>query len=279
MVTCLSCGQKLNDKARFCSACGQSVIGEADIQSQRMEVFEGVIHKCPNCGEVVDAFSIKCSSCGYEFRDIKSSSAVERFAEKLHRLGTRSKSKKISLIREFSVPNTREDLLEFLILALSNIDVTAYEGDSTYDKNLSNAWISKLDQVYCKAMLLFGKEPELKEIRKLYEDKLKRIHNGKVRRFWLVLAVIIGITVVMVFSFVCIVSEETKERIEKKDMELKSVVEDINYDFIRGDYDAALIKANTLYFDEGLSKSKSEDWDNQRESLINQIEQKKGKSK
>ena len=49
-------------------------------------MYEGYIHKCPNCGEVLEAFVTVCPACGYEIRDAKSSSSVQELASKLENI-------------------------------------------------------------------------------------------------------------------------------------------------------------------------------------------------
>lgn len=76
---CPYCGTKLDERARFCKNCGEAIHGDAqeahrtsDEQSnptERKTVYEGYIHKCPNCGEVLNAFEMNCPTCGYELRD------------------------------------------------------------------------------------------------------------------------------------------------------------------------------------------------------------------
>lgn len=43
----------------------------------------GDIKKCPACGAITESFSIKCSDCGTEFRNIEASNSVIKFFEKL----------------------------------------------------------------------------------------------------------------------------------------------------------------------------------------------------
>ncbi|MBE5713552.1 MAG: hypothetical protein EGR22_05085 [Ruminococcaceae bacterium] len=38
---------------------------------------------CSNCGEVLNSFVEKCSSCGYELRNSKSLESINEFALKL----------------------------------------------------------------------------------------------------------------------------------------------------------------------------------------------------
>lgn len=69
-------------------------------------------------------------------------------------------------------------------------------------------------------------------------------------------------------------SEEIREtRLEKK---LNATVVEIQQDISEGNYDAARIKANGLRFDKNLDEDKAKQWDEQREYLIEFIEEKKG---
>lgn len=151
MAFCINCGQELAEGAKFCANCGKAVTGESTI-SQRKTVYEGNLHKCPNCGEVLNSFVTNCPTCGHEIRDAQGVSSVRQLAIKLEQLeskrppkkgtnifaqifsgGTQLQSideQKIDLIRNFSIPNTKEDVLEFIVLAAANIDLKVYGLDS-----------------------------------------------------------------------------------------------------------------------------------------------------
>ena len=118
MVFCSNCGEKLNDGAKFCHACGASTSG-IPTQQKREQEYAGKIIKCPNCGEVLDSFVTVCPACGYELRGSSASSSVREFAMKLDNAAT--DAKKVSIIRNYPVPNTKEDIFEFMILASTNI--------------------------------------------------------------------------------------------------------------------------------------------------------------
>ena len=51
MAFCINCGQELTEDAKFCANCGQAV-GNNSSTSQRKTVYDGELHKCPNCGEL-----------------------------------------------------------------------------------------------------------------------------------------------------------------------------------------------------------------------------------
>ena len=56
MAFCVNCGQQLGEGAKFCTNCGQTVTTHKTESSERKTVYDGEIHKCPNCGEIIDAF-------------------------------------------------------------------------------------------------------------------------------------------------------------------------------------------------------------------------------
>ena len=79
---CTKCGQKLANEAAYCSACGAIVEKSvAADQGSRKQVYVGEIRKCPNCGEALSAFEVKCHACGFELQNIAGSKAVVELAE------------------------------------------------------------------------------------------------------------------------------------------------------------------------------------------------------
>lgn len=56
MSFCNNCGKELVPGAKFCFECGTPVIynqyNDNSPNTKRKVVFEGEIHKCPNCGEI-----------------------------------------------------------------------------------------------------------------------------------------------------------------------------------------------------------------------------------
>jgi hypothetical protein len=109
---------------------------------------EGDIKKCPSCGSSVASFSTTCKDCGHEFRNTTANKSIQElflllneiensrkvevsnpltsmgksFASVLEGKGAfimnNDDSKKIEIIKNFPIPNTKEDILEFLSLAI-----------------------------------------------------------------------------------------------------------------------------------------------------------------
>ena len=236
---CKNCGEKLMPNSKFCNYCGtptdnikneEKVIEEKKKETNREElaerkiIYDGKIHKCPNCGEVLDSFITNCPVCGYELRDSKNSSAIEELSRKLEEIEekrdktnlsnkilgafnlsdglTKTDEQKISLIRNFPIPNTKEDLYEFLILSKSNIEIDAYENTQIKSAKLalSDAWKAKFEQAYQKAKLLFKNDVRMIEINRMYEEIDKSINKAK-RKVWVILGVSLGVLIVM-YAFI-----------------------------------------------------------------------------
>lgn len=205
MAFCVNCGQELVDGAKFCANCGIA-LGDNRTGEQRKTIYEGELHKCPNCGELINAFVTNCPACDYEIRGKKASSSVKEFADKLEQLEMmretqKSKSvigklygsdgqlnktdeQKISFIRSFSIPNTKEDILEFMILAASNIDLKLYglgnQGVITASQRaVSDAWLAKFEQAYEKATLSFSDSSDFSKIKGIYDKKTKQLKKKK----------------------------------------------------------------------------------------------------
>ena len=216
MAFCSVCGKELSDGARFCTFCGTPT-PDANKNPQ----FEGVIKKCPNCGEIINSFTVKCPTCGFEIRGIQATSSVKELAAKLQQLdSTRPRgrwhlypSQNISstdeqianLISSFAIPNTKEDLFEFFIMASSNINLETYginrDAVSGGQKAISRAWEAKYEQAYNKACISFANEPEFARIDEIYKKKQGQISSSKKKYIAFCVGLIVFIVIAYAFVF------------------------------------------------------------------------------
>ena len=87
---------------------------------------------CPNCGKQVNSMTLKCD-CGYEFTNTAVRSSVQILADKIEKITNEAskisneadregkKTKEIvDAITIYPVPNTKEDIIEFCAMAISN---------------------------------------------------------------------------------------------------------------------------------------------------------------
>ncbi len=222
MAFCVNCGKELVDGARFCAFCGTKVgtvspqtppIPQIQPNTQRQQEYVGKVFKCPNCGEVISQSTARCPSCGYEISGKEANETVSRFSQQLMELESRRGQEKtsigqtianaffnpsannrgsnvdaqiLSLIKSFPIPNTIEEISEFMYLAVGNIDVNlskntmlnntpGYRQQGGVQREISDAWVAKMQQVYAKAERTFPNDPAFQQLRDIYLAKMKEL--------------------------------------------------------------------------------------------------------
>jgi hypothetical protein len=176
----------------------------------------GNIRKCPACGAEVPAMVAVCSECGHEFSNVQVSSTVQAFFEKLDAIdqaayekesareakgplggawgamfgldamvktfsGMSSDAKrKIAMIEGYPIPNSKEDITEFVLLASTRykhakkpLIPTAIGAQQKMEEfQIDNAWRVKCEQAYSKAKFSFGSDRvAITEIERLLKEK------------------------------------------------------------------------------------------------------------
>ena len=177
MPFCSNCGQQLADGVKFCSNCGSQVgapvmppvpptpPAQPAPKAEKNEN-EFVVYKCPGCHATIKSFMTECPYCGFEIRGVHSVSTVKELAEKLE--NSKSESHRIIIIKNFPIPNTKEDIFEFMLLATSNFKADDYAMRKG-EENISDAWLTKIEQCYQKAVLSFAHSSDFKKIEDMYK--------------------------------------------------------------------------------------------------------------
>lgn len=176
---------------------------------------DGRAKRCPACGEMVSVHETICPTCGFEVRDVADGSIAllskkleiieskrpeKRRKDKKSEIST-TDERKISLIRNWPMPNSREDLIEFMAMASGNCIPPAKIGSDRVasEDALAEAWRSKFDQAYVKAQRLFGATEDFEQFKALKEEVRRNALQARIRP-WLPL--IIGIAAYLfVFLF------------------------------------------------------------------------------
>ncbi len=184
------------------------------LPSQQPKNKEGDFKKCPSCGAPTKSFSTKCQDCGHEFRNIESSKSVQEFFNLLQRTAEEIRKQRedagknhvpkwgeaawqnpswpgniekattqaqTSIINTFPIPNTKEDILEFLSMALpqAKVEIKTLRGrvypDYVHKDTLRQAWISKCEQVIIKAKFSMKDDKNLLNEIEAYANQLPSI--------------------------------------------------------------------------------------------------------
>ena len=258
--------------------------------SERKTVYEGELHKCPSCGEILNSFVAVCPSCGHEIRGAEAVSSVKELARKLEAIEagrerkrsrslkdrmygeeiTKTDEQKISLIRSFAIPNTKEDLYEFLILAGSNIDVDLYDGTVLKtDARLavSDAWKAKFEQAYQKAKRVFDGDPRFSELQSIYDATHKSIKKAK-GKTWKLLGMVYGILFAVIIVSLFIIVPMTQHNEEKR---LNEIIANVETALDSGEYKLALMYADSIVPQSSSDDEFDREWAIQREYWIDKV--------
>ena len=79
---CNQCGKGIAVGAKFCVHCGVplNLKEHTKPEEQRKIVYDGAVHKCLNCGEVLKSFMVNCPACGHEIRGTNAVSAIRELS-------------------------------------------------------------------------------------------------------------------------------------------------------------------------------------------------------
>lgn len=211
MAYCPNCGTKLVDGDIFCGSCGkrieaaaapcEPIFSQAPTEERESPTKEtkpkSGITRCPACGEIVDKNAVICPSCGFGIRDVADGS-IALLSQKLDLIESKRPQKrkkdendtisatderKISLIRSWPIPNSKDDLIEFAAMASGNCIASPKLGNDRIaaEDALADAWRSKFDQAYAKAEHLFGDSDEFALLMDLKTDIQKRTVVSRLR--------------------------------------------------------------------------------------------------
>lgn len=295
MGYCTKCGRLLDGDDRFCPECGApaSPVRE-NFSGSRREVWEGALHKCPSCGAVVGSFEACCPVCGNELRDKEAVHSVSELSERLDEIeserGRQGKRKglfaisarsseaadidqrKISLIKTYPIPNTIEDILEFVILASSNVEPRAYNcmSPAVLDRAVSDAWLAKCDQAISKAEILAKGSPIVEKMRELLGDARGRIRREK-RKGHLSYAALIVIPLLILLLTISVINLIDPNREANEVNRLEGIVASIEQDLEDGEYYRALLNAESLEAASYVSKEVRRQWEVNREYWVDRV--------
>ncbi|MBR6200830.1 MAG: zinc ribbon domain-containing protein [Spirochaetales bacterium] len=202
--------------------------------NMRKAEWNGVVKKCPNCGEVLSSMSAFCPNCGHELSERQSSNTVKVFSQTIQmykdilaeieeKQVTDEYSKydkkreiqgneetMVSYISNVLIPNTVEDITELMLYAVENVQL---EINKPTQKGLFNdkrktivedAWLFLLDRCYCKAEFAFEGTKEFDNIERIYRSIHKVIKKANIQvwiTFFIMIMIAIGVGIGLRFAF------------------------------------------------------------------------------
>ena len=167
----------------------------------------GDIKKCPGCGAIVSLSSAICADCGHEFSNIEANASIQKLFELLNEVesgrkdsdtnnplkalggfyaktfsgmtgGGKADRMKKEIISNFPIPTTKNDILEFLFLAVPKAKIIGTLFTKSQPENKSHneyvpTWKSKCEQIIMKAKFSMKDDKKTLEEINVYAKELK----------------------------------------------------------------------------------------------------------
>lgn len=159
----------------------------------------GVVKTCPNCGATVESGSAKCNECGYIFSGVGANSSAAELDRRLRSIngtGSDSEKKRANIISSFPIPNTREDLFEFMAATAPKAFNRHKNGE---EQVIGKAYYEKFVEALNKARISFPDDPNTKRFEKELAKNKKKIHiSGEALG---IIVIMIGIVVYLICNW------------------------------------------------------------------------------
>ena len=129
---------------------------------------------CPRCGASVQSMQLTCPECGFEFNNKEANASARELMNMLDKCS--DTEKQVSTIENYPIPNSRENLLEFISSCMGRCRISLSELSSSDKAEICMAWRRLSQQVVIKAQLMLKDDPEvMKQVKKLEKLASKKI--------------------------------------------------------------------------------------------------------
>lgn len=184
----------------------------------------GNIVTCPNCGAQIPGGAAVCPECGYEFRNTEANRSVQRFTEGLLNINNKQsdsvgfgkylvaaglsvRAKKTPTevyISTFPVPNTADDLLEFLSFVQGQArkhDLGLYGSSAHPEYVEEHAFWGLYEKCINMAKINFAGDPRFIPFFEYHKEQKKKLTpEGKTRMYTMIVAAVIFALLFIGFS-------------------------------------------------------------------------------
>lgn len=187
---------------------------EANKPRQKEKV--GNIKTCPACGSSVKAMVLNCSDCGHEFSNASANSTIKNLeliieTERKKYISKNSEAEGGDywagntfneqelprILKNFPIPNTKEDLIE----ALSFMSSKVISSTDTESEEI-NAYQAKALEIITKLSLMPNIESHVLNRLKEIEAQMKKVKSKNARNLWLTTICIAIIIFGLLFYFI-----------------------------------------------------------------------------
>ncbi|EPF46609.1 hypothetical protein HMPREF1222_02133 [Treponema vincentii F0403] len=146
----------------------------------RKQEFVGTIRKCPNCGATLPGLAAVCPQCGHEITGVDAIGSVREFFNTYQY--EKSERRQLNLIKNYPVPNTREDIIEFALLTAQQVKSLL---SSEYLKKTMDSDTTVTDpEIAVKGVVGIFKDTLLGDKTKTIGEKSETVSNAEFLAAW-----------------------------------------------------------------------------------------------
>ena len=127
---------------------------------------------CPRCGASVQSLQLSCPECGFEFNSKEANASASELMKKLREAGW---ARQVTILENYPIPNTKENLAEFISLCIGKCTISLGELFQKEKAEVCFAWRKLSKQVVTKAYIMLKDDPDLMAQAK----KLDKVANKK----------------------------------------------------------------------------------------------------
>jgi hypothetical protein len=267
----------------------QSKIAE---QSVRQQTVSDTKELCPNCGKEREPYLLQCL-CKHWFTSARPNSTLEQIYRQLQIVDQPSQpdgrsfagmfnavsksflggaaSAKSNVVTSIQIPNTKEDILEIVALAVSQAEMPINPQDPMTAVAQRNAWIAKGEQAIAKAKVLLKDDEDVQEFLDSSASRFKAARTVKLPRHFFYVLLIFPLCAAIVW-FAATRQNDAEEAFQKV---LDTTEKQIDSAISVKDYDRALVLVERLVWTHDLNLTsnqlRAEQYTLKRESLKKSI--------
>lgn len=256
---------------------------------------QGVINKCPSCGGPLKAFASVCDLCGHELAGIGANKTISDLVERFDAIerevaGTGAKgnslekeviSRKARVIRDFPIPNAREDLRSLIYFIHPKIEESIKPDPNAED------WRVKFREVLNLAKNAYKSDAkaraEFEEIERSLNVSLAGSLQTRAKRSPILAIVVVGVILLAIVGIVASQMDKWKlkkcedqyaESAGKESSRLDGLLKQAEATIKAGKFSDSVVVLNQVHWDvqaeckQPESEQSKLQWEEKREEML-----------
>ena len=175
----------------------------------------GTIKTCPACGASIKSMSLSCNDCGIDFSNSAANNTIQKLEAKIEFERDSYKRRKISkgdsefiagidfdknelprIIKNYPIPNTKEDLMEVLSFMSSKV----ISSTDTENEEI-NAYHAKALEIIIKLQLMPNIDSSVLEKLSKIKNNMKKVKSKNAISLWITILLALAV-VYFFYSFI-----------------------------------------------------------------------------